>query len=80
MMATKEIIVTSGVFNSPKLLMLSGIGPENHLKELGIPLIKNLPVGRTMRDHYGFLGTMFKMNSSEGITLEKLANINTILQ
>lgn len=79
-MARMEVILTAGVFNSPKILMLSGIGPKDHLKKLGIPLIKDLPVGKTVRGHYGFIGTMFKMNSSEGVTLDKLSSLNTLIE
>ena len=49
---TKEIIVSCGAINSPKLLMMSGIGPADHLKECEILPIINLPgVGQNLQDH-----------------------------
>ena len=51
--ARKEIILSGGAINSPQLLQLSGIGPKNLLKELGIPVVHNLPgVCEKLRDHY----------------------------
>jgi choline dehydrogenase len=48
----REIILCGGAINSPQLLMLSGIGPREHLKGLGIPVVKDLPgVGENLRDH-----------------------------
>ncbi len=50
--ASREIVVCSGVVDSPKLLMLSGIGPADHLKAHGIPVIADLAgVGRNFQDH-----------------------------
>jgi 4-pyridoxate dehydrogenase len=49
--ATREVILCGGVFNSPQLLMLSGIGPASHLREHGIAPLIDLPVGRNLRDH-----------------------------
>ncbi|CAH1184398.1 unnamed protein product [Phyllotreta striolata] len=49
--AKKEVILSGGTINSPQLLMLSGIGPKDHLESLGIQLVKNLPVGRHLEDH-----------------------------
>jgi len=50
--ATREVIVSSGVIDSPKLLMLSGIGPADQLKAFGIPVVADLPgVGQNFQDH-----------------------------
>lgn len=53
--AKHEVIVSAGAFNSPSLLMHSGLGPANHLKEHSIPVLKDLPgVGQDMWDHVMF--------------------------
>ena len=50
--ANKEVILSGGAINSPQLLMLSGIGPADHLKALGIPVVADLPgVGQNLQDH-----------------------------
>jgi len=52
--ADQEVIVASGAIGSPKLMMLSGIGPAAHLAEHGIPVIQDLPgVGQNLQDHFG---------------------------
>lgn len=50
-LATKEVIVSAGAINSPRLLLLSGVGPANELSELGIPVVHDLPgVGKNLHD------------------------------
>ncbi len=50
--ATREVIVSAGAFNSPKMLLLSGIGPADELRPLGVPVVHDLPgVGKGLQDH-----------------------------
>ncbi len=50
--ATQEVILCGGAINSPQLLLLSGIGAEEELRELGITTVMNLPgVGKNLQDH-----------------------------
>jgi len=52
--AARKIILSAGALASPQILLLSGIGPADHLQDLGIPVIHHLPgVGRNLQDHPG---------------------------
>ncbi|KAL1469875.1 hypothetical protein MTO96_040809, partial [Rhipicephalus appendiculatus] len=51
-----EVILSAGAINSPKLLMLSGVGPEEDLKQSNITPVMNLSVGVGLMDHIIFLG------------------------
>lgn len=50
--AAREVILCGGTYNSPQLLMLSGIGPAEHLREMGLPVTRDLPgVGGNLAEH-----------------------------
>lgn len=52
--AAKAVILSAGTFGSPQLLMLSGVGPAAHLRDIGIESVHNLPgVGENLQDHAG---------------------------
>ena len=54
--AEREVILSGGVFNSPQLLMLSGIGPADHLRDVGIePVVDLQGVGKNLQDHLAVL-------------------------
>src|SRR5579872_1648859 len=59
--ADKEVILAAGSINSPKLLMLSGVGEAKALRTLGIDVVENLPgVGGNLQDHVLVSGVVFK--------------------
>lgn len=81
--ATKEVILSAGTFQSPQLLMVSGIGPASTLNDLDIPVISDLPgVGQNMTDHI-FFGPSYHVDvqtiSLSGNALSELENITGYL-
>ena len=71
--AEREVILAASSINSPKLLMLSGIGPAAHLKEHGIDVVADSPgVGQNLQDH---LELYIQMAASQPVTLYKYWNL-----
>ncbi|XP_013164257.1 PREDICTED: glucose dehydrogenase [FAD, quinone]-like [Papilio xuthus] len=62
--AKKEVIVSGGPINAPKLLMLSGIGPKDQLENAGIEVIKELAVGENLHDHVTFNGIIIVVSNN----------------
>ena len=70
--ARREVIVAASSINSPKILMLSGIGPAQHLREYGIPVVADRPgVGRNLQDH---MELYIQQESTQPITLNSVLN------
>jgi choline dehydrogenase len=71
--ARREVILAASSINSPKLLMLSGIGPARHLAGLGIEVVADRPgVGQNLQDH---LEVYFQLASTQPITLYRHWNL-----
>jgi choline dehydrogenase-like flavoprotein len=49
--ATREVILCAGVYGSAQILMLSGVGPAAHLRDVGLDVVADLPVGENLHDH-----------------------------
>lgn len=70
--ARGEVIVCGGVFNSPQLLQLSGLGPSDLLRRLGIPVRRDMPgVGADLQDHFS---VRCNFRCTKPITLNDVAN------
>jgi choline dehydrogenase-like flavoprotein len=63
--AKRGVVLCAGAFQSPQLLMLSGIGPANELQRHGIEVVHDLPgVGRNLQDHLDFI-LLYKVDSTD---------------
>lgn len=63
--ARAEVVVSAGAFNSPQILMLSGIGDRQQLNRINVPCVHDLPgVGRNMYDHMSHFGPTFITNTT----------------
>src|SRR5204863_7587901 len=56
--AAREVILCGGAVNSPHVLQISGVGPAEHLRQIGVPVVHDLPgVGANLNDHYVVRGS-----------------------
>lgn len=70
--AKREVILSAGTIGSAQLLMLSGVGPGEHLQRLGIPVLQNLRVGDNLQDHVGMFGLTFIVDKPVAIIQNRL--------
>ncbi|KAJ8681726.1 hypothetical protein QAD02_017518 [Eretmocerus hayati] len=74
-LARKEVILSAGAIVSPKLLMLSGVGPAGYLSEFNIPTIQDSPgVGSNLLDHPLYEGIVFTIPQGSGIVTSRIIN------
>jgi choline dehydrogenase-like flavoprotein len=72
--AEQEVILSAGVYESPKLLMLSGVGPAAALSALGLDVVTDLPVGQGLQDHYMAL-LNFRTHAESLLTAQSPQNV-----
>jgi choline dehydrogenase len=70
--ARQEVVVSGGTYGSPQLLQLSGLGPAQHLQDMGIAVVRDMPaVGSNLHDHFN---TYMSWRCTRPITLNDLEN------
>jgi choline dehydrogenase len=82
--ARREVVLSAGAIASPQLLLLSGIGPADHLTQLGVALTHHLPgVGRNLQDHVGaylnYLVDRPTYNSEQGLARQAQHGLHWLL-
>ncbi|XP_018018516.1 glucose dehydrogenase [FAD, quinone] [Hyalella azteca] len=78
--ARKEVILSAGSVNSAQLLMLSGVGPRQHLQHHRIPVIQDLQVGYNLQDHIGTGGLVFTINEELSLVQNRYENLPSVLR
>lgn len=78
--ARKEVVLSAGAISSPQLLMLSGIGPADHLQQFKIPVLSDLKVGYNLQDHIGLGGLTFLIDEPISFTKNRYQNLPVFLE
>ena len=79
-MASKEVILSAGAIGTPQILMLSGIGPADHLESLGIDVIANLSVGDNLQDHVSNGGMVFLVDQPVSFLSKRVFNVPSLIK
>ncbi|XP_046414122.1 glucose dehydrogenase [FAD, quinone]-like [Neodiprion fabricii] len=78
--ARKEVILSAGAINSPQILMLSGIGPKEHLRHIGVPVLMDLKVGDNLQDHVAMGGLTFLVDKPVAIVQDRFSPIGLTMR
>lgn len=82
--AKNEVILSAGTVGSTKILLLSGIGPQEHLTAVNIPIKKDLPVGKNLQDHimmpFPILLENIPLDSGVSLTEPYVESLSSVLQ
>ncbi|XP_045604147.1 glucose dehydrogenase [FAD, quinone] [Procambarus clarkii] len=74
-LAKREVVVSAGAVGSPHLLLVSGVGPAQHLRQHNIPVIVDLPgVGHNLQDHPSIFGLTWTVNPGSASSILNIAN------
>ncbi|XP_075218093.1 glucose dehydrogenase [FAD, quinone] [Lycorma delicatula] len=80
-LARREVILSAGAIGSPQLLMVSGVGPADHLSDLNIPVMYNSPgVGMNLMDHIAVGGVVFLIDYQVSLVMNRVVNLNSALR
>jgi len=77
--ANREVILAAGTIGSAQLLMLSGVGPKEHLTSLQIPIVADLPVGSGLQMPVGFVSSEFMLKEPIAVTDFKAKSVLTMM-
>lgn len=78
--ASRGVILSAGVIGTPKILLLSGIGPKTHLDELNIPTKVDLPVGDNLQDHITTGLDLILLNQTLDIGIEQMLSPYSVFE
>ncbi|GJQ78191.1 hypothetical protein Trydic_g2521 [Trypoxylus dichotomus] len=78
--ARREVVLSSGAIGSPQLLMLSGVGPKDHLEEFGIKVLSDLKVGHNLQDHVGLGGLTFLIDDPITFTRKRFQTMSVVME
>ncbi|KAI4454887.1 glucose-methanol-choline gmc oxidoreductase [Holotrichia oblita] len=78
--ARREVVLSAGAIASPQILMLSGVGPKDHLESFGIKVLSDLKVGHNLQDHVGLGGYTFIIDDPITFTRKRYQTVAVVME